>query len=143
MSQWIRAFAQTTTYLGVTMIVAIWGGVYFLTNEAYERAYEGGWRQGSTLPRVFEEYIARAIKGTDSELLVLRKLYQQDPAHFDLGHWIDSKKPQNNLTVHFSIPGPDGIIKLSSLGPIQSTIDISDREPFRVHIDAAADELYI
>jgi hypothetical protein len=33
MFKWIRAFAQTTTYLGVVMIVAIWGGIYFLSNE--------------------------------------------------------------------------------------------------------------
>ena len=143
MSRWIRAFAQTTTYLGVTMIVAIWGGVYFLTNEAYDRAYEDGLRQGSNLAHIFEEYISRTIKGTDAELLVLRKLYQQDPAHFDLNHWIDSTTTRNNLTVHFSITGADEIIRLSSLGPVRSTVDISDREPFRAQRDSTTDELYI
>src|ERR1700682_3388377 len=111
MSQWIRAFAQTTTYLGVLVIVSIWGGVYFLSNEAHDRAYEDGLRQGSNLARIFEEYISRAIKRTDSELLVLRKLYEGDSAHFDLNHWIDSTTTRNNLTVHFSITGPDGIIR--------------------------------
>jgi hypothetical protein len=143
MPKWVRASAQTTTYLGVVMIVAIWGGIYFLSNEAYDRAYEDGLRQGSNLARVFEEYIARAIKGTDSELLVLRKLYERDSAHFDFDYWIDSATIRSNLTVHFSITGPDGLIKLSSLGPIRSIIDISDREAFRVHVDSAADELYI
>jgi diguanylate cyclase (GGDEF)-like protein len=143
MPKWVRASAQTTTYLGVVMIVAIWGGIYFLRNEAYDRAYEDGLRQGSNLARVFEEYIARAIKGTDSELLVLRKLYERDSAHFDFDYWIDSATIRSNLTVHFSITGPDGLIKLSSLGPIRSIIDISDREAFRVHVDSAADELYI
>jgi diguanylate cyclase (GGDEF)-like protein len=143
MLKWASAFAQTTTYLGVVMIVVIWGGIYFLSNEAHDRAYEDGLRQGSNLARVFEEYIARAIKGTDSELLVLRKLYERDSAHFDFDHWIDSATMRSNLTVHFSIAGPDGLIKLSSLGPILSTIDINDREAFRVHVDSAPDELYI
>jgi len=142
MLQWIRAFAQTTTYLGVVMIVAIWGGIYFLGNEAYDRAYEDGLRQGSNLTHVFEEYIARAIKGTDSELLVLRKVYQQDPEHFDFDHWIDDAT-RSPLTVHLSITGPDGIIRLSSLGPIRSTVDNSDREPFRVHVNGTTDELFI
>jgi two-component system, sensor histidine kinase len=143
MSQWIRALAQTTTYLGVVMIVAIWSGVYFLSNEAHDRAYEDGLRQGSNLARVFEEYIARAIKGTDGELLVLRKLYQQDPPHFDFDDWIDSTTIRNNLTVHFSITGPDGILRLSSLGPVRTTIDLSGREPFRVQLESTADELFI
>jgi diguanylate cyclase (GGDEF)-like protein len=143
MFQWFRALAQTTTYLGVVMIVVIWGGIYFVTNEAHDRAYQDGLRQGSNLTRVFEEYISHAIKGTDNELLVLRKLYQQDSAHFDFGHWIDSTASRSNLTVHFSITGPDGIIRLSSLGPIRSTVDISDRDNFRVHVGSAADELNI
>jgi PAS domain-containing protein len=143
MSQRIRAFAQTTTYLGVVMIVAIWAGVYFLGTQAYDRAYEDGLRQGSNMARVFEEYIARAISGIDSELLVLRKLYQQDPAHFRFDDWIDGATMRNNLTVHFSVTGANGILKLSSLGPIRSTIDLSEREPFRVHIDSTTDELYI
>ena len=55
MSRWMRAFAQTTTYLGVVMIVAIWGGIYFLSNEAHDRANEDGLRQGSNLTHVFEQ----------------------------------------------------------------------------------------
>jgi diguanylate cyclase (GGDEF)-like protein len=143
MSQWIRAFAQTTTYLGMVMIAAVWGGIYFLTVEAHDRAYEDGLRQGSNLTRVFAEYIAHAISGIDRQLLVFRKLYGQDPTHFAFGSWIDSAAPQSNLTVHFSITGPDGIIRLSSLGPVSATVDISGREPFRVHVGSAVDELYI
>jgi diguanylate cyclase (GGDEF)-like protein len=143
MSQWIRAFAQTTTYLGVIMIVAIWGGIYFLGTQARDRAYEDGLRQGSNMARVFEEYISRAISGIDSELLVLRKVYEQDPANFRFDDWIDNATLRSHLTVHFSITGPDGILKLSSLGPIRSTIDLSEREPFRVHADSTTDELHI
>jgi diguanylate cyclase (GGDEF)-like protein len=143
MSQWIRAFAQTTTYLGVVMIVAIWGGIYFLSTQAHDRAHEDGLRKGSNMARVFEEYIARVISGIDSELLVLRKLYEQDPEHFRFDNWVDKASTRSNLTVHFSITGPDGILKLSSLGPIRSIIDLSKREPFRVHVDSTTDELYI
>jgi diguanylate cyclase (GGDEF)-like protein len=143
MSHWIRAFAQTTTYLGVVMIVAVWGGIYFLSTQARDRAYEDGLRQGSNMARVFEEYISRVISGIDSELLVLRKLYEQDPEHFRFDNWVDRATTRSNLTVHFSITGPDGILKLSSLGAIRSTIDLSEREPFRVQVNSTTDELYI
>src|ERR1019366_9300482 len=102
-----------------------------------------GLRQGSNLTRVFQEYISRAIKGIDSELLVLRRLYQQDPAHFQFENWIDSATARSSLTAHISITGPDGILRLSSLGAVRSTIDIADREPFRVQVASTADELYI
>jgi hypothetical protein len=143
MSRWIRAFAQTTTYLGVVMIAAVWVAIYYFSNEARDRAYEDGLRQGSNMARVFQEYIARVISGIDSELLVLRKLYQQDSAHFDFDMWIDRATARNNLTVHVSITGPDGIIRLSSLGQVPTVVDISDKEPFRVHVGSAVDELHI
>jgi diguanylate cyclase (GGDEF)-like protein len=143
MLQWIRAFAQTTTYLGVVMIAAIWGGVYLLANDAHNRAYEDGLRQGSNLTRVFEEYIWRVIRGTDSELLFLRKQYQHDAANFNFADWIDSGRLRGDLTVHLSITGPDGVIRLSTLGPIRSKVDISQIESFSVHAGSPSDELYI
>jgi two-component system, sensor histidine kinase len=143
MLQSIRAFAQTTTYLGVVMIVAIWGGIYIITNDAHDRAYEDGLRQGSNLTRLFEEYIWRVIREADSQLLVLRKLYEQDPVNFDFARWIDNEKLPGDLTVHFSITGPDGVIRLSTLGPIQSRVDIGHMESFSIHTLSTSDDLYI
>src|ERR1700730_11523619 len=143
MLQSIRAFAQTTTYLGVVMIVAIWGGIVLITNDAHDRAYEDGVRQGSNLTRLFEEYIWRVIREADSQLLVLRKLYEQDPVNFDFARWIDNEKLPGDLTVHFSITGPDGIVKLSTLAPIQTKANIGHMEPFSVHAHSTSDDLYI
>jgi diguanylate cyclase (GGDEF)-like protein len=143
MLQWIRAFAQTTTYLGLVMIAAIWGGVYLVSNEAHQRALEDGFRQGGNLTRLFEEYIWRVIRGTDTELLFLRKEYEHNAQAFDFATWIDNARLRGDLTVHFSITGPNGIIKQSTLGPIQKPVDISEIESFSVHVNAASDDLYI
>jgi diguanylate cyclase (GGDEF)-like protein/PAS domain S-box-containing protein len=143
MPPWIRAFAQTTTYLGVVMIAVVWGGVLFITNQSHELAYEEASRQGSNLSRAFEEYISRVVRGVDGELLVLRKLYQQNPAQFDFATWIDRTTILSNLTVHFTLTGTDGIIRLSSLGPIRSTVDISRNDTFRTHVDSTTDDLFI
>src|SRR5580704_2181807 len=143
MLPWLRALRQTTTYLGAVMIAVIWGGVFWLANEERQRANDDGLRQGSNLVLVFEEYISRVIRGTDSQLLLLRTVYQRDPEHFDFSSWDDSAKTASDLTIHFSITGPDGVVKLSSLGPISSRVDISHHEPFSVHINSTADDLYI
>jgi diguanylate cyclase (GGDEF)-like protein len=142
MLQWLRALRQTTTYLGVVMIVAIWSGIFLLENEERKRANEDGIRQASNLARVFEEYISRVIKGTDSQLLLLRRLYEQNPPDFDFARWTDVTKGLSDLAIQFTITGPDGIIRLSNLGPIQSRVDISGIEAFHIH-KSRADELYI
>src|SRR5712671_962324 len=143
MFRWVRAFAQTTTCLGVVLIGAIWGGVFLLANAAHQRAYEEGLRQGSNLTRIFEEYISRVVQSSDSQLQFLRKLYEQDPANFDFARWIDSTKKRNDLTNHFSIIDPQGIIKLTSLGPVRSRVDTSQNESFRTHINSTTDDLHI
>jgi len=45
MSNWLRSFVQTTTALGVAMIVFVWSGVALLSSAEYDRAYEAGLRQ--------------------------------------------------------------------------------------------------
>jgi hypothetical protein len=47
------------------------------------------------------------------------------------------------LTLHFSITGSDGIIKLSNLGSRLSQVNIGDLQQFKVHRDNKTDELYI
>src|SRR5215475_12201069 len=94
---WIRPFAQTTTYFGVAMIAMIWTGAYFLAKEKHDTAYENALRQGNNLSRIFAEYIARVIKGTDSQLLVVRELYRQNFQGVDLLHWISDAKFKNDL----------------------------------------------
>ena len=91
MFQRLRSFAQPTAYLGLAVITGIWCAAFFLANEARERAYDDALRRGQTLARVFDEYISRVINPIDDELLVLRKIYTQNPSHFDFTTWIDTK----------------------------------------------------
>jgi diguanylate cyclase (GGDEF)-like protein len=143
MFRWVRAISQTTTCLGVVLIGAIWGGVFLLANVAHQRAYEEGMRQGSNLTRIFQEYISRVIQSADSQLQFLRKAYEQDPANFDFARWIDSTRKRNDLTIHYSLIDPKGIIRFTSLGPVRSRVDISQHESFRTHVNSTTDELHI
>jgi diguanylate cyclase (GGDEF)-like protein/PAS domain S-box-containing protein len=145
MFQWIRAFAQTTTYLGVAVIASIWCGVFFLTHKEHERTSEEGVRQASNLVRVFEAYISRVLGGADSTLLTLRDSYEHDQQHFDIAHPVSRTQFQNNIVMQFGIDGPDGLATLSSMRSIRSDERVSeiDRDYFRFHSNSKTDELYI
>jgi diguanylate cyclase (GGDEF)-like protein len=143
MLQRLRAFAQTTTYLGVVVIAGIWGGVLFLTHEEHHRAYEEGVRQGSNLARVFEQFIERVIGGADSGLLALRESYRHDPQNFDLAGQVSRTQFQNNMVMQFAIVGPDGRVVHSSIRPVRTAESVGDREYFRFHANSTIDELHI
>jgi diguanylate cyclase (GGDEF)-like protein len=142
-SKWLKAWAQTTTYLGVVMIGVIWSAAFFLANEKYGHALDSAQRQGSNLARVFAEYISRVINGTDSQLLVLRELYENNPRVADLSHWVNNARFKNDLAVQFALADRDGSVLYSSIGPIESKVDISDREHFRVHSGSKIDDLFV
>ena len=141
--QRLGTFAQPTTYLGVAVIATIWCGVFFLTTQEHERAYEDIIRQGNNLARVFEEYISRVIGGADSVLLTLRETYKQNSSTLDIAHLLRNTQLQNNGVLQFAIIGADGRFKFATLPQIAPNTDVSDREYFRLHVNSTADMLYI
>lgn len=126
MTEQLRAFRQTTTYLGVAVIAIVWGGIYLLASREHERAYQDSVRQGSNLTRVLEEYIRRIFCESDSELLALRRAYQSDPENFDIAAWAKTTQPQGDMTVQFGISSAAGFVKQSTQGPITTPIYVGD-----------------
>ena len=143
MAKWIQALRQTTTYLGLVVIAIIWGGIYLLSSEQRQLAYDDALRQGSNLARVLEEYIRRVVQESDNALLALRQDYQRNPLNFDLAAWVARTQSRNNLTAHFGITDAKGFVTLSSHGPVHTPLYIADRRPFMFQRDSVGDELYI
>lgn len=142
-SRWVRACAQPTTYLGLTMIAAVWGAVFYMAHEERANAYQEALTRGNNLTRVFDAHITRVIKNADSALLVIRKLYAQSASDSDLTDWINGAKLQSDMMVQLTIAGTDGIVKYSSLGPVRTRADVSDRWHFWGHSISTEDELII
>ena len=143
MATWVHAFRQTTTYLGFVVIAIIWGGIYLLSSEQRELAYEDAIRQGSNLTRVLEEYIRRVVQESDIALLALRQDYQHNPENFDLATWVVRTQSHNNLTAHFGITDAKGFVTLSSQGPLRTPLYVGDRRPFTFQRDSTVDKLFI
>jgi len=141
--RWLRAFAQPVTYLGLSMLIALVVGVGFLVDQAKRNALDDAAQDGTNLARVFEEYIASTFKTADMMLLLLRKMYQQDPAHFDFAALARDLTKQNQMTIHFGLMGPDGRIKATSLAQSAIGLDVHEHEHFRYLSRAQADDLYI
>ncbi len=143
MTKWFQAIRQSTTYLGVAVIVIIWGGIYLLASQERESAYQDALRQGGNLALVLEQYFKRVVQQSDSSLLELRRAYERNPQNFDVADWVARTQSHNNLTAQFGISGADGFVKQSSLGPLSGTVYVGDRASFVFQRDSEADRLYI
>ncbi len=143
MTKRMRAFRQTTTFLGVAVIAILWGGIYLLASREHERAYQDAVRQGSNLTRVLEEYIRRVIRQSDSSLMALRRAFENDPENFDLATWAKINQPHSDLTVQFGLSSPAGFIRQSTQGPVTTPVYVGDRPHFQFQVEHPGDELYI
>jgi diguanylate cyclase (GGDEF)-like protein len=140
--RWLRATIQPATYLGLTMLALVWGAIYFEIRQERNRAYLDAKQATSNLATAFEEHVFRTIKSIDQSLLILRELYKRNHANQDLIDWIVRSKIHNDQTLQFSIVDANGIVRKSNF-PLNREIDVSNREHFRVHINAKTDDLFI
>ena len=139
MTKLFQAVRQTTTYLGIVVIVIIWGGVYLLASQGRARAYQDAVRQASNLTRVLEEYIRRVVQESDRTLLALRRAYQKEPQHFDIAAWIARTSAENDLAIQFGIADANGYVTRTSVGPLSSAVYVGDRPHFTFQRDATED----
>src|SRR5579884_2491331 len=144
MTKWAQSIRQTTTYLGLAVIAAIWSGVFLLNEQEHQRAYDDAVRQGGNLALVLEEYVQRIVLQSDNILLALRRDYQRDPNHFDLVDWAKDTQFHNRLTANIGITDAKGYVTHSSLRRLSAPVYVGDRAPFKFQRDfAAADRLFI
>jgi diguanylate cyclase (GGDEF)-like protein/PAS domain S-box-containing protein len=141
-ANWRRAIGQSSTYLGLALIGFIWISLSFHLQVERSAAERAAIQNSRNLVRVFEEHLSRSIHDIDRALKVLRSHYVRNPASIDLEDWKRQAQIVSDPATRVSIVGPDGFVRLSSSNGGNS-VDYSGREHFRVHVNAATDELFI
>ncbi len=138
----LKTSLHGTTVLGVVMIALTWGTIAFHLHANKNAAIQSAFQESANLARAFEEQIARTVRGIDSTLLVLRAIYVKNTDKFDLPEWTWHAGIVTDVVIQYSIIDRDGRLSASSLGPV-AAIDLSDRDHFKAHLDAAIDEVFI
>jgi diguanylate cyclase (GGDEF)-like protein len=140
---WRSAWHQPATYFGMAMIAAIWvSSTYHLAVER-DRLEHGAVKNTSNLARVFEEHIVRIFNETDSTLQLVRTAYLANPSELEFAKQLTNHDLRTNFISHIAVIDAKGMFAVSSLGPVTSIVDVSDRPYFRVQRAASTDEIYI
>jgi signal transduction histidine kinase/DNA-binding response OmpR family regulator len=129
--------------LALLGIVVLWGGVLYALTAQREQAFRGAVENTANLARAFEEHIIRSIKTVDQTLLYVRDSYAKDPEHFDIAAWTKATQFLPDLTFQITLIDKAGMMIGSNLASSGASLDLSDREHFRVHVDNPRDELFI
>ena len=138
---WLRAFLQLNTLLGLALIGLAWAATLAHLNTEERTIFQVTQQNTDNLARLFEEQIVHAVDGTDKILLSLRTLYAKSPEQFDIE---DARVYLGETIKQFTVIDPAGILKSSTrMIPQGLRLDLSDREHFRAQLNTEKDELFI
>jgi diguanylate cyclase (GGDEF)-like protein len=137
----LRPALQGATFLGVAMIALTWASIGFDLRLEWKSAQQAAIQNSGNLARAFEEQIIRSIREVDKALLVLRDAYERDPRHFNLDN--SARYYLGEAIPIFGVIDQHGMLRATTPSRLQSPVDLSDREHFRLPANATDDELFI
>jgi diguanylate cyclase (GGDEF)-like protein/PAS domain S-box-containing protein len=140
---WLGASVRPATMAGVMLIAACWFVVAFVLSVEHEKTIEGALKQSDGLVRLFEQSTVDVVERIDRTLLLLRKSFEDDPAHFDLRGWATRTALVSDETLQLTLIGADGFQAASTTDYRGPPLYLGDREHFRKQLDPAADKLFI
>jgi len=138
----LAAARQTTTLLGLTALIVGNVSVAIYLDRQERKEIETAHHNASNLATAFEQHTVRAIRSVDQALLVARAEYERDPRQFNIEKLMARDYFPKDLAIQVAVIGADGWMRASNF-QTSTSIDLSDREHFRYHVDNPLDELFI
>lgn len=138
-----RSWIDIATLLGAALILMLWCATYWLLQLEHTTATKQAEHSTANLSQVFEESVVRSLHDVDSALLLLRMVYEDRNAGVDWRDVAFRINALSKLTIQYSIIDADGNLAGSTVTRDTPQMNLSDREHFKVHVDAKTDDLFI
>jgi diguanylate cyclase (GGDEF)-like protein len=140
---WLRAFLHSAAIAGLVLIAASWFVVGFVSSVERQKAVEEAVKQADSLVRLFEHNIEDILGRFDRTLLLLRKSFEDDPAHFDLRKWAGQTALISEEAFQLALIGPDGFQIATTLNTSGKPLYVGDRPHIQRQMLAKDDQLII
>lgn len=138
----VRAIVFDLSLVAVA-IVLVWAGVAISLLQQHAAASRNALEDTGNMALAFEENVNRTLASVDQMLLFVRTAYASDPTHFELQRWAKASHLVTDLTFQVSIIDRLGFLASTSLGPLNRSVNLSDREHFHAQMNSTADGLFI
>ena len=132
-----------TLWIMAALLVGLaWIHVYGLVEDSRARELVSAERDLSNLTRVSQEHASRTLRGADQVIRFLQAQYLELGDRLDIGALTRQGIIDTDIFNQVGIIDKNGIYAISNQ-PGAGRIDLSDREHFRVHLDAESNQLFV
>lgn len=128
--------------LVVALIVLVWAAVLYKARAEEELVIRSINTSNLNLARAFEEHTVRTIKSVDQALLFLKFQYEKLGDRVNISEYVREGMIISSIFNQLGVIDEHGTYTLSNLAN-HKTMDLSDREHFRVHKERDSNELFI
>ena len=135
------AFAVILT-LAVVLLVSLWAAVLYKAKVEEVHVEETIHRDTMNLARAFEEHTIRTLGSVDQALLFVKHQYEKIGDRLDIAEAVSGGMIISSLFNQVGVINAQGIYHLSNI-PNFNRVDLSDREHFRVHLDADTNAYFV
>ncbi|MDY0048032.1 MAG: ATP-binding protein [Thauera propionica] len=135
------AFAVILT-LAVVLLVSLWAAVLYKAKVEEVHVEETIHRDTMNLARAFEEHTIRTLGSVDQALLFVKYQYEKIGDRLDIAEAVSGGMIISSLFNQVGVINAQGVYHLSNI-PNFNRVDLSDREHFRVHLDADTNAYFV
>ncbi len=135
---------RSSAILGVFVIALLWAGIGIKYLEDVQSDRRAAERLNQNFALVFEENVLRSIGELDKALLYVRHSIETRQDTTDLSTIVRTTDVLSEIILQIAVIDAHGITRASNVGPQPApSVDLSDRDHFRFHLNNPHDELYI
>jgi diguanylate cyclase (GGDEF)-like protein len=135
---------RSSAIFGLVIIAMLWAGVFLKYSQDVDSDLKDAQRTNEGFAMVFEENVLRSIDELDNILFYLRSNIEAQKDPKDYNKILHATTMPSDILVQVSIIDAHGMMRASTAGPQPAPpVDLSDREHFKVQVNAKEDRLYI
>ncbi len=130
-------------YLAAVLIPLFWLVYFAATGVERNRAIADAEARAANVTLVYEEHLDSLFLDLDHSLLLLRALYEKDPARFDLKYWVQKAGLISSTVIRFNLVDSDGYVTQTTADYDGPPVYLGDRTQFLVPAGSDQDVLRI
>jgi diguanylate cyclase (GGDEF)-like protein len=125
------------------MVTLTWGSIGLDLEQQHRQLIGGAQRDSANLARAAAESIGQVVASVDDVLRLSRLVRAGNPQNFDIAAWASGVNADRPVALELATIDTKGMLAASSLGPVQTPIDLSQTDFFRYHSTHDTDDLFI
>jgi signal transduction histidine kinase len=135
--------AQTLIGLVASIfLVSTWSHVFFQVSAGHTNALNAAQNDLANITRLTQEHVSRTLRSADQAMRFVQSRYLEVGKRLDLQDLITRGVVDNEIFNQIGIIDAQGIYVLGNI-PVTGTLDLSDREHFKVHVKADTGKLFV